>query len=167
MLSADVTQVVVLVGDLSYADQYTEHGTRELREAETSYPPRWDAWGRFMQPLAAHVRLLCTSRAVPAVGLWPGRGGRLDAREGALPDMQISALGRLGPLHAALCHTGHACCAHESLQRARLAWGHPVQPLAAWGACHACRRHCRSILGSCLLRDSSMHARSLCVRRCR
>ena len=47
----------MLVGDLTYADQYTEHGTRELRTVETSYPPRWDAWGRLMQPLAAQVSL--------------------------------------------------------------------------------------------------------------
>ena len=48
-------QVVVLVGDLSYADQHAEDGGRGYRSPQVSHPPRWDAWGRFMQPLAAQV----------------------------------------------------------------------------------------------------------------
>lgn len=54
-LIANQPPVVVLVGDLSYSDNYAEDGSRDLRTVATTYPPRWDAWGRFMQPLAAQV----------------------------------------------------------------------------------------------------------------
>ncbi|EIE18216.1 Metallo-dependent phosphatase [Coccomyxa subellipsoidea C-169] len=48
--------VVLLVGDLTYADNYFTNGT--LRPPMTppkayqeTYQPRWDAWGRFVEPL--------------------------------------------------------------------------------------------------------------------
>ena len=53
-------QVVILVGDLTYADNYFTNGT--LRPPGTlpkayqeTYQPRWDAWGRFVEPLASQV----------------------------------------------------------------------------------------------------------------
>lgn len=48
-------QVVMLVGDLSYADDYAEDGSRGPRLAPVTYPPRWDTWGRLVQPLASRV----------------------------------------------------------------------------------------------------------------
>ncbi|GLT97776.1 hypothetical protein SLE2022_153250 [Rubroshorea leprosula] len=50
--------LVLLVGGLSYADLYLTNGTQSdcyscsFRE---TYQPRWDYWGRFMQPLLANV----------------------------------------------------------------------------------------------------------------
>ena len=53
-------QVVLLVGDLTYADNYFTNGT--LRPPMTppkayqeTFQPRWDAWGRFVEPLASQV----------------------------------------------------------------------------------------------------------------
>ena len=49
-------QLVILVGDLSYSDTYAENGrhlAEDPRTVPTTYEPRWDTWGRFVQPLAA------------------------------------------------------------------------------------------------------------------
>ena len=54
-------QVVLLVGDMAYADNYWPNGT--VRPPATNlttywhptYPPRWDSWHRFVQPLASKV----------------------------------------------------------------------------------------------------------------
>ena len=49
-------QLVILVGDLSYSDTYAENGkhlAEDPRVVPTTYEPRWDTWGRFVQPLAA------------------------------------------------------------------------------------------------------------------
>ena len=48
-------QVVILVGDFSYADNYAEDGSSSPRLVPTTFPPRWDAWGRLIQPLASQV----------------------------------------------------------------------------------------------------------------
>lgn len=55
--------LVLLVGGLSYADLYLTNGTLSdcysCSSPETSirqtYQPRWDYWGRFMEPLVANV----------------------------------------------------------------------------------------------------------------
>jgi hypothetical protein len=52
-------QVVILVGDLTYADNYHVNGSVRVLPPMTpyqeTYQPRWDAWGRFIEPLAAQV----------------------------------------------------------------------------------------------------------------
>ncbi len=52
-------QVAILVGDLTYADNYHVDGRQRLLPPTTPYQetfqPRWDAWGRFTEPLAAKV----------------------------------------------------------------------------------------------------------------
>lgn len=54
-LMANKPPVVVLTGDFSYADDYAEDGSHGPRFTPTTYPPRWDAWGRLMQPLTSSV----------------------------------------------------------------------------------------------------------------
>lgn len=51
-------QLVLLVGGLSYADLYLTNGTLSdcySCSSPQSYQPRWDYWGRFMEPLLANV----------------------------------------------------------------------------------------------------------------
>ncbi|KAJ8755353.1 hypothetical protein K2173_019151 [Erythroxylum novogranatense] len=58
--------LVVLVGGISYADMYFTNGTGSdcypclfsLHPIQETYQPRWDYWGRFMQPLLANVPLM-------------------------------------------------------------------------------------------------------------
>ena len=53
------TQVVLLVGDMAYADNYSPDGTLRPPGApatsywQPTYQPRWDSWARFVQPLAS------------------------------------------------------------------------------------------------------------------
>ncbi|XP_004301530.1 PREDICTED: purple acid phosphatase 23 isoform X2 [Fragaria vesca subsp. vesca] len=59
--------MIVMVGDLSYANQYLTTGGKgascyscafpdaPIRE---TYQPRWDGWGRFMQPLTSRVPMM-------------------------------------------------------------------------------------------------------------
>ncbi|WCJ33191.1 purple acid phosphatase 15 [Euphorbia peplus] len=55
--------LVILVGGFSYADTYLTNGTEcgcySCSSSQTAisetYQPRWDYWGRFMQPLLANV----------------------------------------------------------------------------------------------------------------
>ncbi|KAJ9154009.1 hypothetical protein P3X46_027390 [Hevea brasiliensis] len=55
--------LLVLVGGVSYADMYLTNGTGSdcyscsfpQTSIHESYQPRWDCWGRFMQPLLANV----------------------------------------------------------------------------------------------------------------
>ncbi|CAN1193763.1 Purple acid phosphatase 15 [Linum perenne] len=55
--------LVLLVGGLSYADMYLTNGTGSDcyscsfpdTPIHETYQPRWDYWGRFMQPLTANV----------------------------------------------------------------------------------------------------------------
>ncbi|KAF6141141.1 hypothetical protein GIB67_006586 [Kingdonia uniflora] len=59
--------LVVMVGDLSYANQYITTGVKgascfscafpdaPIRE---TYQPRWDMWGRFMEPLTSRVPMM-------------------------------------------------------------------------------------------------------------
>ncbi|KAK3000810.1 hypothetical protein RJ639_021763 [Escallonia herrerae] len=59
--------MVLMVGDLTYADQYRTTGGKgapcfscafpdaPIRE---TYQPRWDGWGRFMEPLASRVPMM-------------------------------------------------------------------------------------------------------------
>ncbi|CAL5347564.1 unnamed protein product [Camellia sinensis] len=59
--------IVLMVGDLTYANQYQTTGGKgascfscafpnaPIRE---TYQPRWDAWGRFMEPLTSRVPLM-------------------------------------------------------------------------------------------------------------
>ncbi|KAK9805338.1 hypothetical protein WJX73_003577 [Symbiochloris irregularis] len=54
-LVANQPPVVMLVGDFSYADDYTPDGRRVWEQVPQAYPPRWDTWGRLMQPLTSQV----------------------------------------------------------------------------------------------------------------
>ncbi|KAG7543081.1 Purple acid phosphatase-like N-terminal [Arabidopsis thaliana x Arabidopsis arenosa] len=56
--------LVIIVGDLSYANQYRTIGGKGASCFSCSFPdapiretyqPRWDAWGRFMEPLTSKV----------------------------------------------------------------------------------------------------------------
>ncbi|KAG5226698.1 serine/threonine protein [Salix suchowensis] len=55
--------LLVLVGGISYADMYLTNGTGsdcypcsfDESPIHETYQPRWDYWGRFMQPLVANV----------------------------------------------------------------------------------------------------------------
>ena len=57
----DASQVVLLVGDLTYSDSYHTNGALRFPEPPTTtyletYQPRWDAWGRMLAPLASQAR---------------------------------------------------------------------------------------------------------------
>lgn len=65
-LMSNHPDLVLLVGGISYADLYLTNGTEfycsscslgddPMRE---TYQPRWDYWGRFMQPLIANVPIM-------------------------------------------------------------------------------------------------------------
>ncbi|BFI25732.1 acid phosphatase type 7 [Marchantia polymorpha subsp. ruderalis] len=55
--------LVLMVGDLTYADLYVTNGTGSSSYSQTfpdtpiheTYQPRWDLWGRFMEPLTSSV----------------------------------------------------------------------------------------------------------------
>ncbi|XP_031263907.1 purple acid phosphatase 15-like [Pistacia vera] len=49
--------LLLLIGDLSYADLYFTNGTNSFLQNpfRETYQPRWDYWGRFMQPLVSNV----------------------------------------------------------------------------------------------------------------
>ncbi|KAM7261326.1 hypothetical protein ACFE04_008693 [Oxalis oulophora] len=63
---ANHPDLVLLIGDLSYADLYLMNGTASIcfecsfqdAPVHESYPPRWDYWGRYMQILTANVPLM-------------------------------------------------------------------------------------------------------------
>ncbi|KAL8486773.1 hypothetical protein ACS0TY_023458 [Phlomoides rotata] len=59
--------LLLLIGDLTYANQYLTTGgkgascyTCEFPDSPTreTYQPRWDGWGRFMQPLTSRVPMM-------------------------------------------------------------------------------------------------------------
>ncbi|XP_008794938.3 purple acid phosphatase 15-like [Phoenix dactylifera] len=59
--------LVVLVGDVSYADLYLTNGTgsdcyhcsfKKVSPVHESYQPRWDYWGRFMEPLTSKIPIM-------------------------------------------------------------------------------------------------------------
>ncbi|KAG2255513.1 purple acid phosphatase 23 isoform X4 [Brassica napus] len=59
--------LVVIVGDLTYANQYRTTGGKGASCFSCSFPdapiretyqPRWDAWGRFMEPLISKVPMM-------------------------------------------------------------------------------------------------------------
>uniref|UniRef100_A0A0E0QGQ9 Purple acid phosphatase n=1 Tax=Oryza rufipogon TaxID=4529 RepID=A0A0E0QGQ9_ORYRU len=66
-LARNDPSLVVVVGDMTYANQYRTTGGRgvpcfscsfpdaPLRE---SYQPRWDGWGRFMEPLTSRIPMM-------------------------------------------------------------------------------------------------------------
>nr|GMD70103.1 purple acid phosphatase 23 isoform X1 [Ipomoea batatas] len=66
-LIANDPSMVLMVGDLSYANQYLTTGGKgascyscqfpdaPIRE---TYQPRWDGWGRFMEPLTSRVPMM-------------------------------------------------------------------------------------------------------------
>lgn len=70
------------MGDLTYADNYYPNGTvrtlRSQKPYQETYQPRWDAWGRFVEPLTSQVASVpsCDStffqRAVLKEGLEAG-----------------------------------------------------------------------------------------------
>ncbi|GAV70782.1 Metallophos domain-containing protein/Metallophos_C domain-containing protein, partial [Cephalotus follicularis] len=59
--------LILMVGDLTYANQYLTTGGKGVACYSCAFPeapiretyqPRWDAWGRFMQPLTSRVPLM-------------------------------------------------------------------------------------------------------------
>lgn len=68
LISSDPA-LVMLVGDLTYADDHllNDSSTIDLNPGSwwegpsVTYQPRWDTWGRFMEPLASRVPLMTTS----------------------------------------------------------------------------------------------------------
>ncbi|GMH28388.1 hypothetical protein Nepgr_030231 [Nepenthes gracilis] len=66
-LTQNDPSLILMVGDLSYANQYLTTGgkgassfSRAFPDApiRESYQPRWDGWGRFMQPLISRVPMM-------------------------------------------------------------------------------------------------------------
>ncbi|KAK4752446.1 hypothetical protein SAY87_021244 [Trapa incisa] len=65
-LLANHPDLVLLIGDVTYADLYLTNGTGADCFAcafpgtpiHESYQPRWDYWGRFMQPLVSRVPIM-------------------------------------------------------------------------------------------------------------
>ncbi|PKI57589.1 hypothetical protein CRG98_022060 [Punica granatum] len=65
-LLANHPDLILLVGDVSYANLYLTNGTGadcySCKFPETpiheTYQPRWDYWGRFMQPLVSKVPIM-------------------------------------------------------------------------------------------------------------
>ncbi|KAG8499834.1 hypothetical protein CXB51_006483 [Gossypium anomalum] len=65
-LMSNVPNLVLLIGDASYANLYLTNGTGvdcySCAFSDTpiheTYQPRWDYWGRFMQPLVSKVPLM-------------------------------------------------------------------------------------------------------------
>ncbi|KAL3152817.1 hypothetical protein ABBQ38_012398 [Trebouxia sp. C0009 RCD-2024] len=53
-LMNDMAQAILLIGDLSYADDYNGHSTGQ----RNGYQPRWDTWGQMMQPIISHLPFL-------------------------------------------------------------------------------------------------------------
>ncbi|GAU28657.1 hypothetical protein TSUD_159390 [Trifolium subterraneum] len=54
-MTSNHPDLILLVGDLSYADTYFTNGTASNTPIHESYQPRWDYWGRYMQPLISSV----------------------------------------------------------------------------------------------------------------
>lgn len=54
VLQNDNAQAILLIGDLSYADDYNGHSTGQ----RNGYQPRWDTWGQMMQPIISHLPFL-------------------------------------------------------------------------------------------------------------
>ncbi|VAI31579.1 unnamed protein product [Triticum turgidum subsp. durum] len=61
--------MILMVGDMTYANQYRTTGGRGVpcfscsfpdAPIRESYQPRWDGWGRFMEPLASRVTMMVT-----------------------------------------------------------------------------------------------------------
>ncbi|KAL4643780.1 hypothetical protein ACB092_02G116700 [Castanea dentata] len=59
--------MILMVGDLSYANQYQTTGGKGVpcfscafpdAPIRETYQPRWDAWGRFMEPLTSRVPMM-------------------------------------------------------------------------------------------------------------
>nr|XP_011462666.1 PREDICTED: purple acid phosphatase 15-like [Fragaria vesca subsp. vesca] len=50
--------LLLLVGDVSYANLYFTNGTAEGCFHEQTYQPRWDYWGRYIQPLVSKVPVM-------------------------------------------------------------------------------------------------------------
>ncbi|KAK9839253.1 hypothetical protein WJX81_004396 [Elliptochloris bilobata] len=61
-LTAANPPIVILVGDYSYADNYQPNGQRRrYDQPPSSYHPRWDSWGRFVEPLVSRVPMMAVS----------------------------------------------------------------------------------------------------------
>ncbi|ESR34166.1 hypothetical protein CICLE_v10005239mg [Citrus x clementina] len=62
-LMSNHPDLLLLIGDLSYADLYLTNGTKSScylcqsieSPIQETYQPRWDYWGRYMQPLVSNV----------------------------------------------------------------------------------------------------------------
>jgi hypothetical protein len=51
--------MILMVGDMSYATNYNTTGfSHPHAPVHQTYQPRWDAWGRFMEPLVSHVPMM-------------------------------------------------------------------------------------------------------------
>lgn len=65
VLQNDMAQAILLIGDLSYADDYNGHSTGQ----RNGYQPRWDTWGQMMQPIISHLPFLSVMGKSPALRL--------------------------------------------------------------------------------------------------
>ncbi|XP_044388484.1 purple acid phosphatase 23 isoform X2 [Triticum aestivum] len=68
-LARNDPSMILMVGDMTYANQYRTTGGRGVpcfscsfpdAPIRESYQPRWDGWGRFMEPLASRVTMMVT-----------------------------------------------------------------------------------------------------------
>ncbi|KAJ8755529.1 hypothetical protein K2173_019327 [Erythroxylum novogranatense] len=56
--------VIVMLGDVTYADLYLSNGTgykspQEISNfVDTTYQPRWDYWGRYMEPVISKIPMM-------------------------------------------------------------------------------------------------------------
>ncbi|KAH7280095.1 hypothetical protein KP509_37G052100 [Ceratopteris richardii] len=67
LIASNGPSLLLMLGDFSYANQYTTAGTKgascyscEFPNSPTreSYQPHWDAWGRFMEPLVSTIPMI-------------------------------------------------------------------------------------------------------------
>ncbi|KZV34852.1 hypothetical protein F511_00754 [Dorcoceras hygrometricum] len=66
-LTTNDPSIILMVGDLTYANQYLTTGGNATSCYSCAFPhapiretyqPRWDAWGRFMQPLTSRIPMM-------------------------------------------------------------------------------------------------------------
>eukprot|EP00878_Enallax_costatus_P047102 GHUV01057496.1.p1 GENE.GHUV01057496.1~~GHUV01057496.1.p1 ORF type:complete len:373 (+),score=76.41 GHUV01057496.1:799-1917(+) len=60
-LRATNPELVLLVGDFTYADEWLTLETRLPDGLKYTYQPKWDTWSRLFQPLLSHVPVIHTN----------------------------------------------------------------------------------------------------------
>ncbi|XXG90579.1 hypothetical protein AAC387_Pa12g2312 [Persea americana] len=68
-LTQNDPSMILMVGDLTYANQYLTTGAKGVpcfscafpdAPIRETYQPRWDGWGRFMEPLTSRIPMMVT-----------------------------------------------------------------------------------------------------------